>query len=149
MADEVAAVIQAMIDSSATPNPAGFSLEEIQVVGRQNLNPDGFAIDVYPADPFRTPDAAGFGDITGAVNWVVRARIAGDRDAEQDLLLLLMDEESDFAIATALMDDQTLNGLASSVEVDGPSGYTLYADGPGDSFRLGVEWRVTVLRAYS
>lgn len=140
MADELANTIEAALGAAA---------EEIQVTGRRNLNPDGFSIDIYPADPFRTSTEAGFGELTGAVNWIVRARIAGDRDAEQDLLLILMDEEDTLSVADALMDDQTLNGLASSVEVDGPSGYILYSEGGVDTARLGVEWRVTVLRAYS
>lgn len=140
LADEIAATIE---------NALAAAGEEIQVTGRLNRTPDSFAIDVYPADPFVTQEEAAFGWIVGAHHWVVRARIAGDRDAEQDLLLQLMDDTDDLSVANALMDDQTLNGLATSVEVDGPSGYTQYVGDGGDSAMLGVEWRVTILRAYS
>lgn len=139
LADALAAAIQDALDSDA---------EEIQVLSRLNRNPDSFAIDIYPSDPFVTQEESGMGQIVGAHHWVVRARIAGDRDAEQDLLLRLMDETDALSVAAALTDDPTLGGLTSSVEVEGPSGYTQYI-GDGDSTMLGVEWRVTVLRAYS
>lgn len=114
------------------------------VSGRLNLNPAEPAIDVYPADPFRTTEEAGFGDTSGAYQFIVRARVAGDVDGRQDLLLSLMDDEDALCVATKLQDDQTLNGLASSVEVDGPSGYTVYVEGTGAAL-LGCEWRVAVL----
>jgi hypothetical protein len=141
IADEIAATLEDAIQIEG---------DEIDVYPRLNLSPQGFCIDVYPAAEFRAVDGAGFTDETGIVNWVVRARINGDRDAEQDLLLRLMDEEDDLGVAAVLMDDQTLNGLASSVRVTGPSGYTQYLDaGAEGTSRFGVEWLVTVLRAYS
>ena len=48
------------------------------------------------------------------------------------------------------MEDQTLNGLASSVFVEGNTGYTRYLDGGTESGGLlGCEWRVRVLRVQS
>jgi len=138
MADELAATIENALSASA---------EEIQVYGRRNFNPDSFAIDIYPADPFGNTEGAGFGDVTVEFDWIVRARISGDRDAEQDLLLQLMDPADDLSVAVALLDDPTLNGLASTVEVDGPSGHIQYVEGEGS--RIGVQWTVRVLRVYS
>ena len=47
-------------------------------------------------------------------------------------------------MAGTLMDDQTLNGLASSVYVEGNTGYTRYLDGGAERRPLGCEWRVRV-----
>lgn len=105
------------------------------------------AIDIYPFDPFRTTDAAGFGDVSGEMAFTVRARVrTPDQDAAQDVLLALMDDEDDLCVAAALQSDQTLSGLVASVEVDGPSGFRLYSDDAQHSF-LGVEWIVTVINA--
>jgi hypothetical protein len=121
-----------------------------QVVPRLNLNPSGLSIDIYPGDPSRDTAAAGLGEVSGAWIFTVRARVdLGDPDASQDALLRLMDDEEadELSVALALMDDQTLNGFATSVNVEGPSGYIAYVDSPGNM--VGIEWRVTVLRATS
>ena len=61
-----------------------------------------------------------------------------------------MDDEDDISVAGTLMEDQTLNGLASSVFVEGNTGYTRYMDGGTESGGLlGCEWRVRVLRVQS
>lgn len=117
-----------------------------QVVGRLNPNPTPPSIDIYPGDPFRESEQAAFGDVNGALIFTVRARVAApDNPAAQDVLLNMMDDESDECVAFALMDDQTLNGLASSVKVDGPSGYVSFVDSGGEGALLGCTWRVTVL----
>lgn len=119
---------------------------EWQVVPRLNANPTSPSVDIYPADPFRSTEEAGFGEISGALFFTVRARVSTlDNDAAQDLLLELMDDESSYCVAAALMDDQTLNGLASSVDVDGPSGFVSFVDSGGEGALLGVTWRAEVL----
>jgi hypothetical protein len=130
-------------------NELGYAIEAvvgptIQVVPRMNLHPSGVSIDIVPADPFRETSSAGFGETSGKLVFTVRVRTdVPDELGSQDAILALMDDEDASCVAAALQDDQTLNGLASSVEVDGPSGYRFYGDNPGAM--LGVEWRVTVL----
>lgn len=121
----------------------------VQVEPRYVINPTPPTLDIYPADPAREDSSAGFGSIAGEFVFTVRARVSGDQDAEQDLLLAFMDEEDDLSVATALMDDQTLNGLASSVHAEGPTGYRQYVDSRDQGSYLGCEWRVIVLRAFS
>lgn len=124
------------------------SVDGVVVVPRLDLNPSGLCVDIYPGDPSRDFDAGGFGEASGAWVFTVRARADfGDNAGAQDILLRLMDDEDQVSVAMALFDDQTLNGLATSVRVDGPSGFIAYADNPGNM--IGVEWRVTVLRALS
>lgn len=141
--DEIAATVEATVGASA------LGIDGFAVSGRMNLDPAVPTIDLYPASEFVLPDPRGFGDEDGWLQFVVRARVNGDQDGRQDLLLALMDVEHDWSITVALEDDQTLNGLASSVRVDGPSGYTVYNDTGGARGHLGCEWRVTVLRARS
>ena len=92
---------------------------EVQVTGRMNPNPTPPSIDIYPGDPFRDTPTAGFQDVGGELLFTVRARVTTiDNIAGQDLLLRLMDDEDDISVAGTLMEDQTLNGLASSVFVE-------------------------------
>lgn len=124
----------------------------IQVAGRLNLNPSAPSIDIYPGDPFDDPSSRGFGQTGGTLIFTVRARVStADSEGGQDFLLSLMDDESDLSVAATLEADQTLAGMASSVKVEGPSGYQQYAD-PGaksGSNLLGCTWKVSVLRAFS
>ncbi len=123
--------------------PAG-----VQVIARRSFNPTPPSIDMYPSDPFRSTDIAGFGNISGAYLFTVRARVTtADYEAGQDVLLDLMDDESVNCVADLLMDDQTLAGTVSAVDVDGPTGFSLYADPSGDGALLGVEWHITIVNA--
>jgi len=98
----------------------------------------------------RDPAAAGFGDVNGALLFTVRARVAAaDNEAEQELLYAFCDEDNPRCVAAALMEDQTLGGLAASVEVLGPSEPTIYQDIAGQTPLLGVQWRVEILNAES
>lgn len=144
--NEMAAQLRAVV------GPAVGAETEVQVTGRRNFNPTPPSLDIWPGDPFRsTPDTAGFQETGGDVVFTVRARVTTvDNIAGQDLLLRLMDDEDDISVATALMDDQTLNGLASSVYVEGNSGYISYmGDSGSEGPLLGCEWRVRVLRVLS
>jgi hypothetical protein len=135
IADELAAVI------AAENFPA---LE--QVHARLNLDATPPSIDVYPGEPFFSTDAQGF-DGRGAYNFTVRCRVGStDADAQQDVLLDLADWDE--GLARVLEDDQTLNGLASSVSVTGPTGFRPYR-GRGDMVQIGCEWSVNVIVAES
>lgn len=117
-----------------------------QVRGRLNADPTPPCIDIYPGDPFGSQDEAGFGDSLGAYIFTVRARAGtSDHEAGQEVLLSWMDDTSDVSVAVLLEDDQTLNGLASSVYVTGPSGFRQYIDSNGQAALLGCEWAVKVL----
>ena len=144
--DEMADTLLAVV------GPAVPSEVEVQVTGRRNFNPTPPTLDIWPGDPFRsTPDTAGFQETGGDLVFTVRARVnTVDIIGGQDLLLRLMDDEDDISVAAALMDDQTLNGLASSVYVEGNSGFIEYRGDSGDEGGLlGCEWRVRVLRVLS
>jgi hypothetical protein len=116
---------------------------KIEVTPGMNFNPTPPAIDIYPADPFRTTEEAGYGEVSGALNFIIRARVTtAEFDGAQDLLLRLMDDEDDLCLADALLD-------AMDVEVDGPSGFTQYIDSGRAGAWLGVQWTVKVLNASS
>lgn len=143
------APIADLLDEMAATLDSALGTSVDQIVPRLHFNPSGLSIDIYPDDPSRDPAAAGLGQ-PASEQWIfkVRARVdLGDNDGAQDVLLQLMDDEDDLSVAAALFDDQTLNGLATSVQVEGPSGYIAYTDNPGNM--IGVEWRVTVMRALS
>jgi hypothetical protein len=145
--DEMAA----MIEGAAQAAAAG-DYGELQVSGRRNFNPTPPSIDMWPGDPFRAePDPfTGFQEVQGSLLFTVRARVTTvDNGAGQELLLRLMDEEDDIGIAFALMDDQSLNGLAGSVNVEANTGYIAYLEGDEPRPLLGCEWRVRVIRRYS
>lgn len=146
-------LLDAMADTLlAVVGPAVSPEVEVQVVGRRNFNPTPPSIDIYPGDPFRdlTDGTAGFQEVGGALLLTVRARVTTvDNTAGQELLLRFMDDEDDISVAGTLMEDQTLGGLASSVSVDGNSGYISYLDPGQDGALLGCEWRVRVLRVLS
>lgn len=128
---------------------AGSDLD-IQVVRRMTFNPTPPCIDIYPATPFRADTTQGFGEVAGEFIFTVRLRAStADNEEGQDVILAFMDDADDLSVATALEDDQTLNGLASSVEVDGPSGFVPYGDSGAHGVQLGCEWTVTVVRAES
>jgi hypothetical protein len=88
-----------------------------------NLNPTPPSIDVYPGDPFVDDAGAGFTDLDGSVYFTVRARVStADSYAGQELLLAFMDSGGPLSVQAALAADDTLNGLASQVVVEGPTG---------------------------
>lgn len=132
--------------------PAVPAETEVQVMGRRIFNPTPPSIDIYPGDPFRTtPDTSGFNETGGELLLTVRARVNTiDNIGGQELLLRFMDDEDPISVASTLMEDQTLGGLASSVYVEGNSGYTQYLEGGTEGRALlGCEWRVRVLRVLS
>lgn len=123
----------------------------IQVSATPLANPTGLAIDIWPGFPSTGTETQAFGDIQGELIFSVRARShLVDFDATMELLIALMDEEDDLCIAHALSDDQTLNGMASSVDVAAPGGIIPYANlFTGSNEHFGTEWRTTVVRSHS
>lgn len=132
---------------SAVTGPSDY---EIAVYAGMLFNPSTTAIDIYPADPFRDEESAGMGTISGAYQFVVRARTGlNDLDSGQMILLDLMDDDSEVCLAHALGDDTSLNGLASFVDVQPPSGFRPFRDLGGEGTMAGVVWQVSVLAAES
>lgn len=122
----------------------------IQVRGRMIVNPTPPSIDIFPGDPSRGNDLTGFGDVMGELIFTVRARVTtADNEAGQDLMLAFMDDEHDYCIAAALEADQTLNGLAASVDASDMSGMIPFLDPGGEGSLLGCQWTVLVVNAPS
>ena len=107
-------------------------------------------IDIYPGDASRFPQSGGFRLLTdqGGYQLTVRARISGDVDAQQDLLLMFMDDASPLSLAAAVTDDPSLNGLASDVSAQDPTGHVVYEEGDAGSL-LGFQFTCVVLPAES
>lgn len=121
---------------------------EIAIYEGMLFNPSTTAIDIYPADPFRDPQTAGHGDVGGSYEFLVRARTGlNDLDSGQQILLDLMDDDSDVCVAHAIGDDPTLNGYAQDVFVGDVSGFQAHQT--PDGTMVGVTWPVTVLAAHS
>lgn len=138
--DEMADTIRELIGG-------GVDGVDVQVEPRRVFNPSPPTVDIFPGDIFADPDTAGFGE-PDQPTFTVRVRVAtGDSYAGQDLLLALMDPEHELSVEVALAADPTLNGMASSIDIAGQSGWTAFDDGFGAL--LGYQWRVLVIRAYS
>lgn len=127
---------------------AGVTDLDIQVEPGMVFNATPPTVDVYPGTPGRDENTAAFDEINGGYNFVVRVRISGDEYAQQRLLIQFMDDTNELCIAAALYEDETLNGLASSISVGSPTGWNLYPD-LTDRPLLGVQWPVLVLAGQS
>lgn len=117
----------------------------IQVVPRLNLDPQSpTSVDIYPGDPFRDRESAGFGDLDGMYVLTIRARVTTpDNDGAQDQLLALMDDENELCVAGAIEATPTLGGIVGQVVVDGNTGFRIFDDPPGAL--LGCSWRLRVI----
>jgi hypothetical protein len=123
---------------------------DTQVEPRMVLNPSPPCIDMYPGDPSTDPETAAFGEEIGGELITVRVRVdTADNEAGQNLLLAFMDDEDPLSIVNALADEPTLNGLASSLDVRGRSGYALFPVPQGDGVLLGCLFNLIVLKAHS
>lgn len=153
MGSGLSAIVDILDQMAATLNevmgPDALGENSIQVVGRLNLQPQSpTSVDIYPGDPFRDPESAGFGDIDGIYIFTVRARVTTpDADGAQDQLLALMDDENDLCLAAALESNPTLDGWVGQLRVDGNTGFRVFDDPPGSM--LGCSWRVRVINAPS
>lgn len=123
---------------------------DVQVEPRLILNPTPPSIDIYPGDLARDLPTAAFDDISGGYLLTVRARVStADSTAGQDLLLSFMDDQSTLSLGAAILDDPTLNGYASSVDITSQTGYVIYPDSGGEGALLGCQWTVIVLAGAS
>lgn len=143
---ENADLLDAMADQIRTAM-ADVTDIDVQVEPRMVSAPSPPTIDMYPGDVSRGTEAAAFG-VEGEFLFTVRARVnENDANANQDLLLALMDDVNDLSIALALLDEPTLGGLATSLDCVDPTGYVLYPFG-GDTL-LGFQFTAKVIRADS
>lgn len=130
MADQIADAFASVTDVS------------VQVRDRYVGKPTPPTIDIFPGDVARDDQTAAFNDISGGYFLTVRARVAtSDDEAQQDLLLAFMDDQDDLCLATALLDEPTLNGYASSTHLTGVTGFLL---DPGTGL-IGVQWTFLVI----
>lgn len=138
---EMVANLEAMVEASDY---------EIAVWPFMLFNPSTTAIDMFPAPEFRSEATAGQGDVSGAYEFIVRARTGlNDLESGQSILYDLLDDDSDVCVAHALGDDPTLNGWAADVFVGPPSGYQPFRDAGQAGWMVGVTWPVSVLAAQS
>lgn len=122
----------------------------VQVEPRIVLNPTPPVIDIYPADPSNDSALRAFGDLVGGELLTVRARVStAEHEGGQDLLLAFMDDEDPLSVLLAIHDDDTLNGIASTLDVRGRSGYITFVDTVSDASLLGCTWDVVVVKAKS
>jgi hypothetical protein len=119
---------------------------DVQVEPRWVRNPTLPCVDMRPGDPSKDPDLRAFGELVGGELIEIRARVsAADTEAGQDLLLALMDDEDDLSIARAIDADETLGGVASTLDCRDRSGMDESLD--GDVFW--ATWQVVVVKAKS
>jgi hypothetical protein len=123
---------------------------EVQVEPRMILNPTCPSIDVFPGDPAREHQAVAMDDYAGSWLVTVRARIhTADHASGQDVLLSFMDDVDDLSVAAAVLDNPTLDGYASSIDLTSLSGYMLFPTIDGSGVHLGAQWVFTIIPAYS
>lgn len=121
----------------------------IQVEMGMVLNPSPPTVDVFVTDPARDFTAAGFGDVAGAYQITIRARVqTADNDAGQDLLVSFMDDTDDLCLPLALLDEPTLNQKAASCHLVNVSGHRAY-ETPDGNAHLGCQWDFLITPARS
>lgn len=124
---------------------------DVQVEGRLVINPTPPTVDMFPGDISRDADSRGFGeDPYGNAGYLLtcRARVqTADNLAAQDLLLGFMDDTDALSLASAVTEDQTLGGLASSIYAFDPTGYVVYPTADGEL--TGFQFTVLVIPADS
>lgn len=137
MADQIRSVMEETTDIA------------VQVEPQMVLSPTVPSIDIYPGDVARFADSRAFPD-DGGYQFTVRARVTtADTTAGQVLLLAFMDDTDPLCIGLALVDDPTLNGYASSVDIRDVSGYRLYEHPSGEGAYLGFQFTAIVIPAES
>lgn len=109
-----------LLDAMAAQIGLALALSEIpvEVHGRYVAAPGSYpCVDMYPGDVARGRDAAAFG-VDGEFLFTVRVRVqTNDADANQELLLNMMDDQNDLSVPMALLDEPTLGGLASDLDI--------------------------------
>lgn len=129
--DELTEVVRDTLTSVSFP---------VQVERGMVLNPSPPTVDIYVTDPARDFTTSAFGDVAGAYQITVRARVlTADNDAGQDLLISFMDDEDALCLPLAVFTDPTLNGNAASLDLVSVSGHRAY-ETPDGSAHLGAQW---------
>ena len=122
----------------------------VQVERGMIFNPTPITVDVYVTDPAREFSLAGMGDVAGAYQITVRARVTtADAGAGQDWLVSFMDDTDPFCIPLLLLTDPTLNGKATSMDLVNVSGHRAYETPDGAGAHLGAQWDFLVTPARS
>jgi hypothetical protein len=136
MADQIRTTVAAVTDV------------DVQVEPMRIFNPTPPTVDIYWGARSRDEGSAAFDDVSGAYLFTVRARVpTSDHDAGRALLDEFADDTSDLCLAQALLDDPTLNGYVTSIDVREFSGETVYVE--GDSELLGFQFTVMAIPADS
>jgi hypothetical protein len=115
---------------------------------RMMFAPTPPAIDIYPATPAEADST--FGPESRIHWWIIRLRVAtSDSEGVQDILLEARNPVGQKSIRAALLEDETLGGVADGILLDPayPTGFQLYEDASstGGLRLLGEEWRVGVM----
>ena len=140
--DAMADQIRAALDDALSA--ASFT---VQVEPRLVFAPSPPTVDMYPGDLARGTEARAFGT-EGEFLFTVRCRVnPNDADANQDILLGMMDDVNALSVPMALLDEPTLGGLAADVDVRDVTGFNLYPFG-ADSL-VGFQFTAVVIRADS
>jgi hypothetical protein len=136
MADQIRTALEGVTDVA------------VQVEPKRLFNPSPPTVDIYFGATLRDGDSAAFDDISGGYFFTVRARVpTADTDAGRSLLDAFADDTDDLSLAGALLDDPTLNGNATSIDVRDFSGETVYVE--GQSELLGFQFTVLAIPAVS
>lgn len=120
---------------------------DLTVEGVRILAATGPTIDIFLGDESYDQTVAGFGDLQGGDMLTVRATVnANDPTAAQELLYAFADDEDPLSVVAALTYDETVGGRVQTMDVLSRSGVGVH-DQPSD--RLGVTWRVLIVRGHS
>ena len=143
-------VIVAVADQIRTDLAAVSDLS-FQVEPRFVLAPSELVTDIYPSLGLSNDlQFAGFADSVGGELVTVRTRVpTAALDDSYDILLDMMDDETDVSIIAAIMGDRTLGGVAQDLSPNSRSGFVPYPDLSGEANWLGFEWSLTVVKARS
>jgi len=137
MMDALADQVEESLVGTANPVIVG-----LQVDNRLNPNPTPPSIDVYPGSPFT--ESIAYGSVR-QYWFTVRARVStADNEAGQDLLLSMMDNESDESVEAAIRSVKTYAG-AQLGDVEGPTEFGVFTDSGGEGNLLGCTWRVGLI----
>jgi hypothetical protein len=122
----------------------------VQVERGYLFNPTPPSVDVYFGDVARDALSAAFDDVSGGYLFTVRARAStADSDAGQEILWRFADDTDELCLALAILDDPTLNGYASDVDVRDFTGLRGYEHPSGQGWFLGFQFTTLVLAGES
>ncbi len=136
----VALIMDALADQ--IDSELGTVIENLQVENRLHPNPTPPSIDIYPGTPFT--EVIGYGN-TKQYWFTVRARVhTADNEAGQDLLLSMMDNNTDESVEAAIRSTKTYAG-AQLGDIEGPTEFGIFLDSGGEGSLLGCTWRVALI----